>query len=71
MLTASGFVPTWVEQVLDITRPLDEILAGMNQNLRRNLRQRNGFGAASPTAHDEFDRFYPRMYVPLHPTSPR
>ncbi len=59
-------VPTWVEQVLDIARPLDEILAGMNQNLRRNLRkvQQNGFEYSFSTAHEEFDRFYHQMYVP-------
>jgi hypothetical protein len=59
--------PVWVKQVLaGIDRPLSEILAGMNQNTRRRLRQmeKQGFSYEFTRSMQDFDLFYRRMYLP-------
>ncbi len=62
-----AFSPSsWVRQVLDISRPMDDIAAGMNQNLRRNVRkmQETGFTCEYTQEPAKFDVFYYKMYRP-------
>jgi hypothetical protein len=56
----------WVRQILDIARPLDDILAGMNQNMRRTIRklQKAGFFYRFTRESADLDLFYHQMYVP-------
>jgi hypothetical protein len=56
----------WVRQILDIARPLDAILAGMNQNMRRTIRklQKAGFSYRFTREPADLDLFYHQMYVP-------
>jgi hypothetical protein len=58
--------PRWIRQVLDITRPADDILADMNQNTRRNLRKmtQQGFSYTFTQEPQDFDLFYHKMYRP-------
>jgi hypothetical protein len=58
--------PRWIRQVLDITRPMDNILADMNQNVRRNLRKmtKQGFSYTFTQESQDFDLFYHKMYRP-------
>ncbi|MEJ2556289.1 MAG: GNAT family N-acetyltransferase [Anaerolineae bacterium] len=65
----AGYVFTatpWVRQILDIARPLDDILAGMNQNMRRNIRklEKAGFSYRFTREPADLDLFYHQMYVP-------
>jgi hypothetical protein len=59
-------VPDWIRQVLDIARPLEDILGAMNQNMRRNLRkmEKQGFSYVFTQEQEDFDLFYHRMYRP-------
>jgi hypothetical protein len=59
-------VEPWVKQILDIARPLDDILAGMNQNMRRNIRklQRAGFSYRFTREPADLDLLYHQMYLP-------
>jgi hypothetical protein len=60
-------MPDWVQQILDgADRPLEEILAAMNQTMRRNVRQldKEGLAYIYSTATEDFDFFYHRMYLP-------
>jgi hypothetical protein len=54
------------QKVLDIARPMEDILTGMNQNMRRNLRQmhKQGFSCVFTQKQEDFDLFYYRMYRP-------
>ncbi len=64
---ASFSTPPWVSQILDgIDRPLEEIVAGMNQTLRRHIRQAEKQGYRYEFTHrqSDFDLFYHRMYLP-------
>jgi len=56
----------WVKQVLDISRPMDDILAGMNRSLHRDLRKMREVGFACEYTQDpaRFDVFYHEMYLP-------
>lgn len=56
----------WVRQVLDISRPIDEILAAMNHGRRTDIRSAQRYGFSYERTHDPavFDRFYHTMYVP-------
>jgi hypothetical protein len=57
----------WIQQTLeDIDRPLDEILAAMNQTMRRHIRQleTQDFSYEFTQAQDDFDLFYHNMYLP-------
>ena len=58
--------PCWIRQVLDIARPMEDILAAMNRNMRRNLRsmQGQGFDYVFTQNEQDFDLFYHRMYRP-------
>jgi len=64
-------VPRWVGQVLDIARPMADILAAMNQNIRRNLlrMQKQGFGYVFTQDREDFDLFYRKMYCPYIQTA--
>jgi hypothetical protein len=59
-------VPRWVRQALDIARPMEDILAAMNQNMRRSLRrmQKQGFDYVFTQDGEDFDLFYRKMYCP-------
>jgi hypothetical protein len=59
-------VPCWIRQVLDIARPIEDILASMNQNMRRNLRKmkEQGFDYVFTQRQEDFDLFYYKMYRP-------
>ena len=56
----------WVRQVVDIDRSLDDILAGMNQTMRRNIRklEKAGFSYRFSPGHSDLDLFYHQMYLP-------
>jgi hypothetical protein len=58
--------PRWINQVLYIARPMEEIMAGMNQNMRRNLRKidKHGFRYRFSQAPEDYDLFYHKMYRP-------
>lgn len=58
--------PHWVRQVLDISRPIEEIQANMTQNMRRNLKKMiaNGFSYVHTTDPADFDMFYYDMHIP-------
>lgn len=59
-------VEPWVRQTLDISQAMDDILAGMNRNLHRNLRKvkSTGFTCEHTQEPAKFDIFYHRMYLP-------
>jgi hypothetical protein len=60
-------MPASVKQVLEqIDRPVDEILAGMNQNTRRRIRQigKQDFHYEFTQAQQDLDFWYDRMYCP-------
>ncbi len=59
-------VTPWVKQVLDIDRPLDAVLAGMNRSMHRDLRKMREAGFTCEFTQDpaQFDIFYHEMYVP-------
>lgn len=59
-------VPPWVRQVIPLDRPLEGILARMNQGMRRNLRKlwKRGFAYHFTQELADFDRFYHEMYLP-------
>lgn len=56
----------WIRQVLDIARPMENILAAMNQNMRRHLRKmkKQGFDYVFTQDQEDFDLFYYEMYRP-------
>jgi hypothetical protein len=59
--------PDWVGQVLEgIDRPMDEILADMNQSMRRKIRriENQGYTYEYSKELEDFDLFYQRMYSP-------
>jgi hypothetical protein len=60
-------VPLWIKQVLEeINRPMENILASMNQTMRRHVRQleTQGFTYLFTQGKEDFDFFYYRMYLP-------
>jgi hypothetical protein len=66
-LNISFVVPQWIEQVLDeIDRPMEDILASLHKDLRRNLRnvEKQGFSHSLTQEKEDFDLFYYRMYLP-------
>lgn len=52
--------------MLDIACPVEDIVAGMNQNARCNLRgmQKQGFDYTFTQDQEDFDLFYHKMYRP-------
>lgn len=67
-------VPQWIRQILeDIDRPLENILADMNQSMRRKVRQleKQGFSYLFTQEEEDFDLFYKRMYLPYIPSRHR
>lgn len=59
--------PLWIIQVLEgIHKPISDILEGMNQNTRRNIRrlEAQGFSYEFTSKLEDFDLFYNRMYLP-------
>ena len=66
-LTTSFVVPRWIKQVLEeIDRPMENVLASMNQTMRRKIRQleKEEFSYIFTQNKEEFDFFYYRMYLP-------
>ncbi|GAH01987.1 unnamed protein product, partial [marine sediment metagenome] len=60
-------VPPWIKQVLEeIDRPMENILASMNRNMRRNIHrlEKHGFSYVFTQEKDDFDLFYYGMYLP-------
>ncbi len=60
-------IPPWIHQVLEeIDRPIDYILADMNQTMRRNIRrlESQGFSYVFSKNQDDFDSFYHHMHLP-------
>ena len=60
-------VPRWIRQVLEeIDRPMENILASMSSNMRRNIRrlEKKGFSYSFTQEKEDFDFFYYRMYLP-------
>ena len=61
-------VPTWIQQVLDISGSRQELLAGgKRRNVRKRLyqAQKAGFGFRFTQSKTDFDYFYDHMYVPF------
>lgn len=59
--------PVWIKQKINhIDRPIDEILADMNQTMRRRIRQleKQGFSYSYTQERNDFDRFFHNMYLP-------
>ncbi len=66
-LGISFSTPPWVQQILEgIDRPIDEILMGMNQTMRRNIRrlETQGYTYEFSKQQDDFDLFYHQMFLP-------
>ncbi|MGB7094526.1 MAG: hypothetical protein WBD62_07750, partial [Anaerolineales bacterium] len=66
-LNTSFVVPWFIKQVLEeIDRPMESILASMNQTMRRKVRQleTEGFSYLFTQSKEDFDFFYYRMYLP-------
>jgi hypothetical protein len=66
-LNTSFVIPQWISQVLEeIDRPIEEILASMNQSMRRKVRkiEKQGLSYSFTQEQEDFDLFYHRMYLP-------
>jgi hypothetical protein len=64
-------VPVWVRQILEeIGRPMGDILAAMNQTMRRQIRrvEAEDYTYVFTQAQEDFDLFYYRMYLPYAQT---
>jgi hypothetical protein len=68
LLTRRGFlpIPEWVHFSLDLSPPLDELLAGWRRSQCENLRRIRRAGFASELSHDRerLRSFYEQMYLP-------
>ena len=63
----SFVMPLFIKQILEeIDRPMENILASMNQTMRRNIRklEKQGFSYIYTHEKEVFDLFYYRMYLP-------
>ena len=61
-------VPVWVQQVLTIPDPPEELLAGRSlEKIRRGIRraQKAGYDYKFSCAQSDFDHFYYHMYLPF------
>ncbi|MCG8347463.1 MAG: GNAT family N-acetyltransferase [Chloroflexales bacterium] len=65
-MTYSFVTPAWLQQVLDVARPVDAIEADMSQNMRRNLRKarKNEFSYIFTQNPADIRMFYYQMYLP-------
>lgn len=60
-------MPVWIKQKINnIERPIDHILADMNQTMRRRIRQleKQDFSYFFSIDPNDFDRFFHTMYLP-------
>jgi len=60
-------VPQWIKQVIEeIDKPVEKILASMNQSMRRKIRKLDdqNFSYSVSQEDEDFDLFYYRMYLP-------